>query len=195
MFYHTGNDMIQDFMKRNYRKFRNITCALIVEISVAGSANIVYADTREGGCDDIVDILKEEGLLDEAIADGSVSPEAAARVSGGQNSASSSAPTESSSNSSESAAPATVETPSGSTTAATPKQEKKKAEVVITESEASGKFVTTTTVDLYDTNKKSSKASALDAGTIVSITAETSNGLFKTEDGYYVDKTKMRNGG
>lgn len=190
MFYHTGNDMIQDFMKRNYRKFRNITCALIVGISVAGSANIVYADTREGGCDDIVDILKEEGLLDEAIADGSVSPEAAARVSGGQNSASSSAPTESSSNSSESAAPATVETPSGSTATTTPKQEKKKAEVVITESEASGKFVTTTAVDLYDTNKKSNKVSALDAGTIVSITAETSNGLFKTEDGYYFDKTK-----
>ncbi len=194
MFYHTGNDMIQDFMKRNYRKFRNITCALIVGISVAGSTNIVYADTRPGGCDDGIDVLREAGLLDEAIADGTVSSEAAARAgvteSGTSASPASNTPTESSSNSSESAAPATVETPSGSTTAATSKQEKKKTEVTITESEVSGKFVTTSAVDLYDTNKKSNKVSALDAGTIVSITAETSNGLFKTEDGYYFDKTK-----
>lgn len=168
-----------------------LACVLCIgTIGLAESVNSLRSDTREGGCDDIVDILKEEGLLDEAIADGSVSPEAAARVSGGQNSASSSAPTESSSNSGENAAPAT-ETSAGSTTAATtPKQEKKKTEVAITETEVSGKFVTTTAVDLYDTNKKSNKVSALDAGTIVSVIAETSNGLFKTEDGYYFDKTK-----
>lgn len=193
MFYHTGNDMIQDFMKRNYRKFRNITCALIVGISVAGLTNIVYADTRPGGCDDAIDVLREAGVLDEAIASGAVSPEAAAEagITGGSSTTAPSTTTEPSSNSGENTAPATTETPAGSTTAATTsKQEKKKTEVVITESEASGKFVTTTAVDLYDTNKKSNKVSALDAGTIVSITAETSNGLFKTEDGYYFDKTK-----
>lgn len=48
----------------------------------------------------------------------------------------------------------------------------------------------TTATGLYDTNKKSNKVSSLDAGTAVNVTAETSNGLFKTEDGYYFDKTK-----
>lgn len=192
MFYHTGNDMIQDFMKRNYRKFRNITCALIVGISVAGSANIVYADTRQGGLDDSIELLKEEGLLEQAIADGYVSPEAAAEA-GATGSDSATAPSTSAESSSDSAgntAPATTDASSGTAATTTSKQEKKKTEVVITESEASGKFVTTTAVDLYDTNKKSNKVSALDAGTIVSITAETSNGLFKMEDGYYFDKTK-----
>lgn len=184
--------MIQDFMKRNYRKFRNITCALIVGISVAGSANIVYADTRQGGLDDSIELLKEEGLLEQAIADGYVSPEAAAEA-GATGSDSATAPSTSAESSSDSAgntAPATTDASSGTAATTTPKQEKKKTEVVITESEVSGKFVTTTTVDLYDTNKKSNKVSALDAGMIVSITAETSNGLFKTEDGYYFDKTK-----
>lgn len=192
MFYHTGNDMIQDFMKRNYRKFRNITCALIVGISVAGSTNIVYADMRPGSCDDAIDVLRENGLLEEAIANGAVSPEAAARegLTGGASAAASSTPTEASSDSGGSVAPATTDASSGTAATTTSKQEKKKTEVVITESETSGKFVTTTAVDLYDTNKKSNKVSALDAGTIVSITAETSNGLFKTEDGYYFDKTK-----
>ncbi len=184
--------MIQDFMKRNYRKFRNITCALIVGISVAGSANIVYADTRQGGLDDSIELLKEEGLLEQAIADGYVSPEAAAEA-GATGSDSATAPSTSAESSSDSAgntAPATTDASSGTAATTTSKQEKKKTEVVITESEASGKFVTTTAVDLYDTNKKSNKVSALDAGTIVSITAETSNGLFKMEDGYYFDKTK-----
>ena len=52
--------------KRNYRKFRNITCALIVGISGAGSTNIVYADMRPGSCDDAIDVLRENGLLEEA---------------------------------------------------------------------------------------------------------------------------------
>lgn len=110
MFYHTGNDMIQDFMKRNYRKFRNITCALIVGISVAGSANIVYADMRPGSCDDAIDVLRENGLLEEAIANGAVSPEAAARegLTGGASAAASSTPTEASSDSGGSVAPATT---------------------------------------------------------------------------------------
>lgn len=192
VFYHTGNDMIQDFMKRNYRKFRNITCALIVGISVAGSANIVYADTRPGGCDDMIDVLRDAGALDEAIADGTVSPEAAAEAgaTGSGNATAPSTSAESSSDSAGNTAPATTDASSGTAATTTSKQEKKKTEVVITESEASGKFVTTTAVDLYDTNKKSNKVSALDAGTIVSITAETSNGLFKMEDGYYFDKTK-----
>ena len=192
MFYHTGNDMIQDFMKRNYRKFRNITCALIVGISVAGSANIVYADTRPGSLDNAIDALREEGLLDEAIASGAVSQEAVARegLAGGDTSTTTNTPAEAPSDSGESASSSTTDTSSGTVTTAPPKQEKKKTEVAITETAVSGKFVTTTTVDLYDTNKKSNKVSALDAGTIVSITAETSNGLFKTEDGYYVDKTK-----
>lgn len=192
MFYHTGNDMIREFMKKYYKKFRNIACALMVGVSVVGVGNVVYADTRPGSLDNAIDALREEGLLDEAIASGAVSQEAVARegLAGGDTSTTTNTPAEAPSDSGESASSSTTDTSSGTVTTAPPKQEKKKTEVVITESEASGKFVTTTAVDLYDTNKKSNKVSALDAGTIVSITAETSNGLFKTEDGYYFDKTK-----
>lgn len=173
-----------------------LACVLCIgTIGLAESVSSLRSDTRPGGCDDGIDVLREAGLLDEAIADGTVSPEAAARAgvteSGTSASPAPSTPTESTSNSGENAAPATTETSAGSTTAATtPKQEKKKTEVAITETAVSGKFVTTTAVDLYDTNKKSNKVSALDAGTIVSVISETSNGLFKTEDGYYFDKTK-----
>lgn len=188
------------FTKKRCGAMKNVAfvllaCVLCIgTIGMAESVSSLRSDTRPGGCDDGIDVLREAGLLDEAIADGTVSPEAAARAgvteSGTSASPAPSTPTESTSNSSESAAPATVENPTGSTTAATSKQEKKKTEVTITESEVSGRFVTTTAVDLYDTNKKSNKVSALDAGTIVSVIAETSNGLFKTEDSYYFDKTK-----
>lgn len=40
----------------------------------------MYADTRPGGCDDGIEVLREAGLLDQAIADGTVSPEAAAEA-------------------------------------------------------------------------------------------------------------------
>ena len=162
-------------------------------IGLAESVSSLRSDTRPGGCDDAIDVLREAGVLDEAIASGAVSPEAAAEagITGGSSTTAPSTTTEPSSNSGENAAPAPTETPAGSTTTATtPKQEKKKTEVAITETAVSGKFVTTTAVDLYDTNKKSNKVSVLDAGTIVSVIAETSNGLFKTEDGYYFDKTK-----
>ena len=171
-----------------------LACVLCIgTIGMAESVSSLRSDTRQGGLDDSIELLKEEGLLEQAIADGYVSPEAAAEA-GATGSGSETAPStsaESSSSSGENAAPATTETSAGSTTAATtPKQEKKKTEVAITETAVSGKFVTTTAVDLYDTNKKSNKVSALDAGTIVSVIAETSNGLFKTEDSYYFDKKK-----
>lgn len=190
MFYHTGNDMIREFMKKYYKKFRNIACALMVGVSVVGVGNVVYADTRPGSLDNAIDALREEGLLDEAIASGAVSQEAVARegLSGAESSNAPSTPTEQPSSSSVESATPTPSDNTSKTTATTQKQENK--EVVITESEVSGMFVPTTTIDFYDTNKKSNKVSALDAGTIVSITAETSNGLFKTEDGYYFDKTK-----
>lgn len=185
--------MKKEFLKKHYKAIRNVACAMIIGVSVVGSVSTVYSDTRPGGCDDIVEILQEEGLLDEAIASGAVSPEAAARVTGGGTSETPSTPTPpptptETSGSGESAASASSDNTSGNTSG-TVKQEKKK-EVVITESEVSGKFVITTAVNLYDTNKKSNKVSALEAGTIVNVTAETSNGLFKTEDGYYFDKTK-----
>ena len=170
-----------------------LACVLCIgTIGLAESVSSLRSDTRPGGCDDMIEVLRDAGVLDEAIADGTVSPEAAAEAgaTGSGNATTPSTPTESSSSSNESVAPATTNASSGSATTTTSKQEKKKTEVTITETEVSGKFVTTTAVDLYDTNKKSNKVSALDAGTIVSVTAETSNGLFKTEDGYYFDKTK-----
>lgn len=188
--------MKKNFVKKHYKAIRTAVCAFMVGVSVVGSASVLYSDTRPGGCDDMIEVLREAGLLEEAIADGTVSPEAAAEagVTGGGTSEAPSTPTPptqptetfngtSSSGSSSGGS-------SGTETEEPKKQEKKKTEVVITESEVSGKFVVTTATDLYDTNKKSNKVSSLEAGTIVSVTAETSNGLFKTEDGYYFDKTK-----
>lgn len=179
--------------KKNLQKaITSVACALAVSISVVGSTNVVYADMRPGSCDDAIDVLRENGLLEEAIANGAVSQEAVAKEGLTDSGAATtpSTPAESSSSSNESVAPASTNASSGSATTTTQKQEKKKTEVTITETEVSGKFVMTTAVDLYNTNKKSNKVSALDAGTIVSVISETSNGLFKTEDGYYFDKTK-----
>ena len=183
-------------MKKHYKAIRIAVCVLIVGVSIVGLPSTVYSDTRPGACDDGIDVLREAGLLDDAIASGAVSPEAAARagVTGGTSETPSTptpppTPTETS-GSGESAAPASDSSGNTSGTASEPKKQEKKKEVVITESEVSGKFVITTAVNLYDTNKKSNKVSALEAGTIVNVTAETSNGLFKTEDGYYFDKTK-----
>lgn len=182
-------------MKKHYKAIRIAVCVLIVGVSIVGLPSVVYSDTRPGGCDDMIEVLREAGLLEEAIADGTVSPEAAAEagVTGGGTSEAPSTPAEtpSGSGSGESAAPASASSGDTSGTVEEPKkQEKKKTEVVITESEVSGRFVVTTATDLYDTNKKSNKVSSLEAGTIVNVIAETSNGLFKTEDGYYFDKTK-----
>lgn len=186
------------FTKKRCGAMKNVAfvllaCVLCIgTIGMAESVSSLRSDTRPGGCDDMIDVLRDAGVLDEAIADGTVSPEAAAEAgaTGSGNATTPSTPAESSSSANESVAPASTNASSGSATTTTPKQEKKKTEVAITETAVSGKFVTTTAVDLYDTNKKSNKVSALDAGTIVSVIAETSNGLFKTEDGYYFDKTK-----
>ena len=170
-----------------------LACVLCIgTIGMAESVSSLRSDTRPGSLDNAIDALREEGLLDEAIASGAVSQEAVARegLAGGDTSTTTNTPAEAPSDSGESASSSTTDTSSETVTTAPPKQEKKKTEVAITETAVSGKFVTTTTVDLYDTNKKSNKVSALDAGTIVSVIAETSNGLFKTEDGYYFDKTK-----
>lgn len=182
-------------MKKHYKAIRIAVCVLIVGVSIVGLPSVVYSDMRPGSCDDAIDVLRDNGLLEEAIANGAVSPEAAAKegLTGGGTSEAPSTPAEtpSGSGSGESAAPASASSGDTSGTVEEPKkQEKKKTEVVITESEVSGKFVVTTATDLYDTNKKSNKVASLEAGTIVNVIAETSNGLFKTEDGYYFDKTK-----
>ena len=172
----------------------------MVGAAVTVPATTMYADTRPGGCDDAIDVLREAGLLEQAIADGYVSQEALAREGlssdGSPQAPSTPAETQSSdSGSGESAVPAPASSGDNSsntsgTTEAKKSTTPKKTEVVITESEVSGTFVITTATGLYDTNKKSNKVSSLDAGTAVNVTAETSNGLFKTEDNYYFDKTK-----
>lgn len=172
----------------------------MVGAAVTVPATTMYADTRPGGCDDAIDVLREAGLLEQAIADGYVSQEALAREGlssdGSPQAPSTPAETPSSdSGSGESAVPAPASSGDNSsntsgTTEAKKSTTPKKTEVVITESEVSGTFVITTATGLYDTNKKSNKVSSLDAGTAVNVTAETSNGLFKTEDNYYFDKTK-----
>ena len=51
----------------------------MVGAAVTVPATTMYADTRPGGCDDAIDVLREAGLLEQAIADGYVSQEALAR--------------------------------------------------------------------------------------------------------------------
>lgn len=198
--------MRKNIYVKHHKAVRNVACALLVGISVIGFSSLLCSDTRPGGCDDMIEVLKEAGLLDQAIADGTVSPEAAAEagVTGGGTPATPSTPAETPSSDSGSGGN-TTPAPSGNSSNnnsgngsgaagtknnTTSKKVEKKAEPAITESGVSGTFVMTTATGLYDTNKKSNKVSSLDAGTAVNVTAETSNGLFKTEDNYYFDKTK-----
>ena len=205
--------MKKEFLKKHYKAIRNVACALIIGAAVSVSTMTMYSDTRPGGCDDGIEVLREAGLLEQAIADGTVSPEAAAEagVTGGDT------PSGSDSGSGENTTPAPSGDNSGNSSGngsgnssgngsgnssgngsgaagtknnTTSKKTEKKEEPAVTESGVSGTFVMTTATDLYDTSKKNNKVSSLDAGTAVNVTAETSNGLFKTEDGYYFDKTK-----
>ena len=209
-------------MKKNLFKNRAVrvaACALLVGAAVSVSTMTMYSDTRPGSLDNAIDALREEGLLDEAIANGYVSQEALEKeglTGGGTPSGSGS-----DSGSGENTAPEPSGDGSGNNSGnssnnnsgngsdnssnnnssngsggagtknnTTSKKTEKKAEPTVTESGVSGTFVMTTATDLYDTSKKNNKVSSLDAGTAVNVTAETSNGLFKTEDGYYFDKTK-----
>lgn len=194
--------MRKNFYVKHHKAVRNVTCALLVGVFVAGIVANAHSDIRPGGLDDSVEWLKEQGLYEDAVANGYVSPEVAAQeaaLEGESTPQAPSTPTEtpsgSDSSSGESTTPASTSSEDTSnntsgTTEAKKSTTPKKVEVVITESEVSGTFVMTTATGLYDTNKKSNKVSSLDAGTAVNVTAETSNGLFKTEDNYYFDKTK-----
>ena len=176
---------------------RVAACALLVGAAVSVSPMTMYSDMRPGSCDDAIDVLRDNGLLDEAIANGAVSPEAAAKEGLTGDGTPAETPSSADLGLGESTAPESASASSSDTSGAketkkntTPKKVEKKEEPAITESGVSGTFVMTTATDLYDTNKKNSKVSSLDAGTAVNVTAEKSNGLFKTEDNYYFDKTK-----